>query len=58
MLLKKCTIAIGLLLMANIGFSSEGGVISNANKNDVRYITNPKRLADVAYQQELRERSS
>lgn len=58
MLLKKCTIAIGLLLMANIGFASEGGVISNANKNDVRYITNPKRLSDVAYQQELRERSS
>jgi Zn-dependent metalloprotease len=35
--------------------ASEGGIISNANKNDVRFIKNPKRLPDVAYQQALRE---
>jgi hypothetical protein len=58
MLLKKCSLAIGLMLMANIGFSSEGGIISNANKNDVRYIKNTKRLPDLMYQQQLRERSS
>lgn len=38
--------------------ASEGGVISNANRNDVRYIKNTKRLPDVAYQQELRERDA
>lgn len=48
-----------LLLMASAGMmASEGGVISNANKNDIRFIKNPKRLPDVAYQQELREKSS
>jgi hypothetical protein len=38
--------------------AAEGGVISNADKNNIRYIKNIKRLPDVPYQKELRERDS
>ncbi len=54
MTIKNYTTA--LMLFASLGlFASEGGIISNANKNDVRFIKNPKRLPDVAFQQALRE---
>ena len=38
--------------------AAEGGVISNADRNNIRYIKNIKRLPDVPYQKELRERDS
>ena len=48
-----------VLMFASVALiASEGGVISNAEKNNIRYIKNIKRLPDVAYQQELRERDS
>jgi Zn-dependent metalloprotease len=48
--------AITLMMLSSLGLSaSEGGIISNANKNDVRFIKNTKRMPDVAYQQALRE---
>lgn len=57
--MKRNLLAVVLLLCSGFGImASEGGVISNANKNDVRFIKNNKRLPDVAYQQELRERDS
>ena len=47
---------LAMIMCASLGLSaSEGGVISNANKNDVRYIKNTKRKPDVAFQQALRE---
>lgn len=47
---------IAMIMCASMGLSaSEGGVISNANKNDVRYIKNTKRKPDIAFQQALRE---
>lgn len=55
--LKYFTIALMMLASLSL-IASEGGVISNANKNDIRFIKNTKRLPDAAYQQELRERSS
>lgn len=46
----------GLMMFASLSlFASEGGIISNANKNDVRFIKNTKRKPDVAYQKALRE---
>ena len=58
MLLKKISsIALSLFVTATM-IASEGGIISNANKNDVRYITNTKRLPDAAYQLELRNRDN
>ena len=54
MIIKNYT--IGILMFASFGLSaSEGGVISNANKNDVRFIKNTKRKPDVAFQKALRE---
>ncbi|MGZ4035638.1 MAG: hypothetical protein ACXVP4_12295, partial [Bacteroidia bacterium] len=48
-----------LLMFASVSLAfSEGGVISNADRNNIRYIKNIKRLPDVAYQKELRERAS
>lgn len=57
MSLKNYILAV-LACASFSGMASEGGVISNANRNDVRYIKNTKRLPDVAYQQELRERDA
>jgi len=46
----------GILMLASFSLTaSEGGVISNANKNDVRFIKDTKRKPDVAFQQALRE---
>jgi len=54
MTIKKFTLAI-MMLASFSATASEGGIISNANKNDVRFIKNTKRLPDVAFQQALRE---
>ena len=52
--IKNYTVA--LMMLASLGLTaSEGGIISNANKNDVRYIKDTKRMPDVAFQQSLRE---
>ncbi len=54
MRIKNYTLA--LMMLASFSLTaSEGGIISNANKNDVRFIKNTKRLPDVAFQQALRE---
>ncbi len=53
MTIKNYTLAIMMLASFSLT-ASEGGVISNANKNDVRFIKNTKRLPDVAFQQSLR----
>jgi hypothetical protein len=53
MKLKKLLLA--LLVIPSLSLvASDGGIISNSNKNEVRYIKNIKRLPDVIYQQELR----
>lgn len=52
--IRSYTLA-ALLLSAFSLTASEGGVISNANKNDVRFIKNPKKQPDVAFQKALRE---
>ena len=52
--IKNYTVA--LMMLSSLGLTaSEGGIISNANKNDVRYIKDTKRMPDVAFQQSLRE---
>ncbi len=53
-MIRNYTLAVLMLTSFSLT-ASEGGIISNANKNDVRFITNPKRLPDVAFQQALRE---
>jgi len=45
------------LLCAFSATASDGGIISNSNKTEVRYIKNNKRMPDVAYQNELRSRT-
>ncbi|MFL5762984.1 MAG: T9SS type A sorting domain-containing protein [Bacteroidia bacterium] len=48
--------AAAFLVFSSLVLSaSEGGIISNANKNDVRFIKDPKRKPDVAFQQSLRQ---
>ena len=54
----KNYIATALMFATATIAVAEGGVISNADKNNIRYIKNIKRLPDVAYQTELRERNS
>lgn len=45
-----------LMMLASLSLTaSEGGVISNSNKNDVRFIKDTKRKPDVAFQKALRE---
>ena len=46
------------VLIGAASFASDGGIISNSNKTEIRYIKNGKRLPDVAYQQELRNKAS
>lgn len=46
------------LLFAVSAVASDGGIISNTNKTEVRYIKNGKRLPDVAYQNELRAKAN
>ena len=55
--IKKYMTAVLMFASATL-VASEGGVISNADKNNIRFIKNIKRLPDVAYQKELRERDS
>ena len=54
MIIKNYTVAIMMFLSLGL-IASEGGIISNANKNDVRFIKDTKRMPDVAFQQALRE---
>ncbi len=47
---------VALILLSSLSLvASEGGVISNANKNDIRFIKNTKRTPDIAFQKTLRE---
>jgi Zn-dependent metalloprotease len=47
------------MLFASLSLmASEGGIISNAGKNDIRYIKDIQRMPDVAYQQQLREQNA
>ncbi|MCX6295936.1 MAG: hypothetical protein NTX97_07695, partial [Bacteroidetes bacterium] len=52
--IKHYTIAL-MLFSSLSSVASEGGVISNANKNDIRFIKNTKRTPDIAFQKALRE---
>jgi len=53
---KKCLFAL-LVVFANIfiASASEGGVFSNTNKYDVRFIKNTHRVPDQIFQSQLRE---
>jgi hypothetical protein len=39
-------------------FASDGSLTTNSKRNDIRYITDTKRVPDVMYQEELRERKN
>src|SRR6218665_3318670 len=54
----KLPLLAASLLFAVSATASDGGIISNTNKTEVRYIKNNKRLPDVAYQSELRGRAA
>lgn len=55
---KKLKFTFLSILFAASAFASDGGIISNSNKTEIRYIKNGKRMPDVAYQQELRNKTS
>lgn len=55
---KKIKLSFLSILFSFTAFASDGGLLSNSNKTEIRYIKNGKRLPDVAYQQELRNKNS
>jgi len=54
----KLKLSAILFLFVAAAFASDGGIISSSNKTEIRYIKNGKRMPDVAYQQELRNKNA
>jgi hypothetical protein len=52
-MIKTYSTAVMLFASASL-FASGGSIFSSSDKGEIRYITNNKRLPDVAYQHELR----